>query len=145
MEGESQHVDGVVEAEELQEFYCLEGTAARQGENNELVGQVDVLEFDVRVAFSLNEVARDLSSLFDSQEEHLKGYAREDDEQPVDINPEAFQVRPALFDELFDGLKREVYHEEHVDDHDDDLNGWITCLHQINTLEFSIRDNCACR
>jgi len=145
MEGEGQHVDGVVEAEELQELECLEGAAARQREDNELVGQVDVLEFDVSVAFSLNEVARDLSSLFDPQEEHLKGYAREDDEQPVDIGPEAFQVRPALFYELFDGLECEVDHEEHVDDHDDDLDGWITCLHQINTLEFSIGDNCACR
>ena len=75
MEGKGQHVDGVVEPKELQKLDCLECIATGQAENDELVGQVDVLKLDISVAFGLDEIARDLSGLFNPLEEHLEGYA----------------------------------------------------------------------
>ena len=43
VEGEGEHVDLVVEAEQLQELEGLEGAAAGEGDHDQLVGQVDVL------------------------------------------------------------------------------------------------------
>ena len=43
VEGEGEHVDLVVEAEQLQELDGLEGAAAGEGDHDQLVGQVDVL------------------------------------------------------------------------------------------------------